>query len=242
MTALTKAAICGDMATVLSLLRQGANADEANERTETPLICAIYARRVDIAEVLLKAGADVNKLDKWGHTPLIEAANGGCVSIVMLLVEYGANLNCVDTNGDTPLLAALWRGDLRILATLLDNGADLDILRSDRGMETMACVKSKKDFETLEIVETALRLKDKKAADRQALQSAQQSFCNGKPLAEIFAAENWVGNFEGMKKKWLEVPAPLKETFDFATALTEAQQDSLPRSKFRFSPGSPKNS
>jgi hypothetical protein len=62
--------------------------------------------------------------------------------------------------------------------------------------------------------------------DRKKPQAKKSAF-KAEALADIFAAEKWVGKAEEMQREWEKVPARLKDDFDFAAALAEARQGTL---------------
>jgi ankyrin repeat protein len=70
---------------------------------ETPLLCAAFWGRDEIAKVLVSSGADVNAKAAKDVTPLHEAVRMGHVDIAKLLLEHGANKQAKDLKGETPL-------------------------------------------------------------------------------------------------------------------------------------------
>ena len=67
---LIKATSCGDVKTVETLLKLGANVNTQNRKKQTPLHLASYRAEHAIAKILLENGANVYAQDSNGRTPL----------------------------------------------------------------------------------------------------------------------------------------------------------------------------
>jgi len=115
----------GDIEKVRSLLKAGANVNEADS-FGTALHEAAKNRRSDIIRILLDAGADVNSRDQWGDTPLYWAAYKGPIESVKLLLDKGAEVNATDNAGSTPLMSAAEGIHADIIKLLISRGADID--------------------------------------------------------------------------------------------------------------------
>ena len=102
-----KAAKCGDLEKVRSLLRTDADLVNALDADgSTPLHCATWKGHLEIVAFLLDAGADVNahnRNEHWGTTPLHAAAHANQAAIAQLLIEHGAAVMAQDLNGKTPM-------------------------------------------------------------------------------------------------------------------------------------------
>jgi ankyrin repeat protein len=99
-TPLADAARAGDVATVRSLLAQGADPNAvAGQNNWTPLLHAIHTHQVASVEALLSGGADVNRIAGDGVTPLMMAAGYGYGDIVLVLLKHGANPRIADSGG-----------------------------------------------------------------------------------------------------------------------------------------------
>jgi uncharacterized protein len=87
---------------VATLLAAGADVELRNssETTgsvdDTPLHCAAFWGRDEIAKMLIDAGADVNALNERKSTPLHEADRTGSMTIAKLLLAHGADLSARD--------------------------------------------------------------------------------------------------------------------------------------------------
>ncbi|KAI9506193.1 ankyrin repeat-containing domain protein, partial [Coemansia spiralis] len=62
----------------------------------TPLMWAVYQRKVEMVEFLIRVGANVNAQDQMGRTPLHYSLMGSIVPIISLLLVKGANPNMKD--------------------------------------------------------------------------------------------------------------------------------------------------
>ena len=135
---LIKAVQKGKVEQVRKLLAEGANPNAYGDRMaydgspwggQTALV---YAKKLEIAQILLDAGADINAVDQAGWPPLMWAFSPKELEKVKWLIKHGANVNYNRTNR-TPLTAAIendyyWE---RVEA-LLNAGADVN-LRDRKG-------------------------------------------------------------------------------------------------------------
>src|SRR4029077_19869360 len=84
-TPLADAARAGDIATIRSLIAQGADPNEAAGQNHwSPLLHAIHKGQMHSIEALLDGGADINRVSGDGITPLMMAAGYGYTDIVQL--------------------------------------------------------------------------------------------------------------------------------------------------------------
>lgn len=121
----------GQLGTVDFLLKRGANPNQRDSRTRTPLGWAIGASRtevphetrVQICKRLLQGGADPNLKvsSQEGYTPLHDAAFGGESEMVSLLLAAGANVNATNYEGLTALNFA---ANVKVARLLIAAGAD----------------------------------------------------------------------------------------------------------------------
>ncbi len=75
---------------VMTLLTNGARAQQADVDGNTPLHGAALTREATIAAMLIDAGADPNAVNREGLTPLGLAARAGNEVVVRFLLEHGA--------------------------------------------------------------------------------------------------------------------------------------------------------
>lgn len=105
LAALHQAARRGNLTKVEQLLKgkSKAQADEAGEFNDTPMMWAAYEGHPKVVNRLLAMGANVKAVDKLNLTPLhLAAANGHC-EIITALLSKGANPKAIDVHGKTPL-------------------------------------------------------------------------------------------------------------------------------------------
>lgn len=129
MSDLAKAITEGDVAAVVSALKEGASPRESAwrktvlPRQPTPLLLAVQSGSRPIVELLLDAGAPVDEDTTSWNSPLAVACHAGDTEMVELLLEKGADINYARAGHSTPLEEAAFcsRGDL--VALLLERGA-----------------------------------------------------------------------------------------------------------------------
>jgi len=110
-TALALAAHFGHLDTMRLLLDRGADAGVVSRHPVgvTPLIAALFGRRVEAAKMLIARGADVHTgrggkgWPRAGWGPLHYAAAYGFDDIVVMLLDRGASPDAQDDSGATPL-------------------------------------------------------------------------------------------------------------------------------------------
>ncbi|MFN0134891.1 MAG: ankyrin repeat domain-containing protein [Phycisphaerae bacterium] len=123
---LIKAVEAGDIASLRSLLDEGADPNFKTSYGETPLFLAINRHHDDVAMLLLDAGADANATADDGATPLFWAARHGRVNMVARLLEWSANVHASRDGVVPPLAIAVTNGHTEVVRLLLRNGADPD--------------------------------------------------------------------------------------------------------------------
>jgi ankyrin repeat protein len=123
--ALAHAAVEGDIATVRTLVADGADVNVRDSGGNTPLFEAALFGHPDTVEALLAAGAEVDPRDIRGDTPLLRASQYGYTPIVRLLLAAGADVNAQNGADWTPLMQAAYGGYAETVQTLLDAGASL---------------------------------------------------------------------------------------------------------------------
>ena len=144
---LIKAVKAGKVEQVRKLLNEGANPNAYGDKeahSGTPWggqTALVYAKNLEIAQMLLDAGADVNAMDQNGWTPLMWAYTPKELEKVKWLIKHGANVNHILASGHTPLTLAIhsdyyWE---RVEA-LLNAGADVN-LRDQKGYGPLVYAK-----------------------------------------------------------------------------------------------------
>ncbi len=125
---LADAAENGDGATVLSLLKAGADANSTQTDGTTALHWAAYNDDMNTAKLLIGSGADVNAVNNYGVPPLSLACTNRNAALVKLLLDAGADPNAARQGGETILMTAARTGSLEAAAALLAHGADPNAL------------------------------------------------------------------------------------------------------------------
>jgi ankyrin repeat protein len=121
--ALINASQQGDLATVDSLLKQGASPNAYDKFLRTALMFAISGNYPEVAKRLVEGGADVNFDSMKLTTPLMVASLKGNVDMIRFLLEKGANVNKKDENSQTALSIAENANQTEAAKLLREKGA-----------------------------------------------------------------------------------------------------------------------
>ena len=127
--ALAKAAAKGDMATVMEILRAGANINHASKSDSSAIYAASKSGQLAMVQFLIDKGAEVNVENGHFGNALQAAAlsrRKDATRIVRTLLEHGADLNVQGGEYGTALQAAASRNSPKLVQILLDNGADVN--------------------------------------------------------------------------------------------------------------------
>ena len=129
-----EAAARGDLESVRTLLRDGADVNAAQGDGMTALHWAALRGDSEMVSVLVYAGANVASTTRLGaYTPLHLASRDGRAEAVTLLLEAGSDANAATTTGATPLHLAAAGGDVPTLTGLLEAGAGVDAQEQANG-------------------------------------------------------------------------------------------------------------
>ncbi|BFZ25392.1 hypothetical protein BsWGS_28431 [Bradybaena similaris] len=129
---------------VSTLLKMGAQVDNADVRGNTPLIACAWTDNARIAGLLIQHGANINLPDVKGCTPLQHACTNVARNVVLELLQHNCDVNHQCDSKRTALMLALpsfynssvagkkITDMLSICEMLIDFGCDLNI-QDDRG-------------------------------------------------------------------------------------------------------------
>ena len=127
------AAMRGDRADVLAMIKQGADVNAPQGDGATALHWAARHGDADLVTALVNAGANVRGTTTFGaFTPLHLAAERGAAPIVKTLLTAGSPVDARTSTGATALMLASAAGDAAAIAALLDKGADVNAKETDR--------------------------------------------------------------------------------------------------------------
>jgi len=136
-TALTMAALEGELAAVDLLLAHGADVNGVDGEHFSPLMLAAMAGHVDVVTTLIGRGAKIDLTQmtddkkaggqsQSGRTALHWAAAQGESVAAKVLVDSGALVNALSTKKQTPLALACSQGHEEIVQLLVEADARLD--------------------------------------------------------------------------------------------------------------------
>jgi uncharacterized protein len=127
------AAMRGDRADVLAMIKQGADVNASQGDRVTALHWAARHGDADMVTALIAAGANPRIVTSFGeYTPLHLAAERGAGPVVAALLRAGSPVDARTATGATPLMLAAAAGDTAAIAPLVDAGADVNARETDR--------------------------------------------------------------------------------------------------------------
>jgi len=164
-TPLHAACAKGCLATVQSLLAQGASPNTQDNAGWTPLHEAATGGRLDLARLLLEAGARPSVPSKDDRvTALHDAVVSGQLELVRLLVAKGADRDARDSKGNTPRDIAGRLGDemVEVIENTVVEVQEEDIMETSLEPQDMVlCLSKKVAADTKQVkmlTETAVRM------------------------------------------------------------------------------------
>lgn len=122
-TRLHRECIKGDIATILSLLDNGADPRTRDCEGKTPLHNACLLGHAEVARILIERKADINLVDTSGCTPLeASLTSPRSLSLAGFLISYGALPEFTERGNETLLHEACAEGVFALVKALLDKG------------------------------------------------------------------------------------------------------------------------
>jgi ankyrin repeat protein len=134
---LVDAARDGDLITVRSLLKRGADPNQAAPDGSTAVHWAVHRDNLDMLNALLEAGARPDRVTRYNVAPLTLAAQNGNAALVERLLAAGANPDTVSEEGQTVLMTAARNGSVAAVRALLQRGAQAGLAESFRGQTAL---------------------------------------------------------------------------------------------------------
>ena len=150
---LRRAAIKGDVDSVKTLLKTGANVNFIAGGW-TILMFVAREGHTEIAKILLDNGADPSAKDTNGATALTISAEHGNVKIIKLLLAKGADIDVRNDHGNTALMYGAEYGHLDVIKTLLAAGADFTFKDKD-GETALMTARRRKQTEIEQLLKNA---------------------------------------------------------------------------------------
>ncbi len=124
---LHQAAHQGDVETILSLVKAGAELEIRDSAGRTPLIVAAFASHEAVVKQLAKAGADLNALENRAYDIVTIASVANDLEMLDLALDLGASAGNITSPYDgTALIAAAHLGHHEVVDSLIKADAPLD--------------------------------------------------------------------------------------------------------------------
>lgn len=200
----------GRKAIVSLLLSAGATPNFLNDKGESPLMKAIYAKDVETTKVLLNAGADLNVMDEDGYNPLCYAIHVNSLDLVKILINAKSPVNKNYKSEVTPLRLAVLNRNADIIKLLIDAGGNVNE-QDEHGESLLAYATYKADITITDLLRShGAKQGAKEKVDNfpriaQAIQSnnlavVKQSIINGEKAEPNMLYEPiWAENVEMIK-------------------------------------------
>jgi ankyrin repeat protein len=134
---LVEAARNGDVGAVRSLLKGGADPNQAAPDGSTAVHWAVHGDNLAMLNALLDAGARPDAVTRYRIAPLTLAAQNGNATLVERLLSVGARPDTVSGEGQTALMTAARNGGVAVVRALLKRGAQVGLTESVRGQTAL---------------------------------------------------------------------------------------------------------
>ena len=135
MLSLWEACVRGDITSLRLAVQGGADVNERDGVTMTPLMWAAHRGKAEISELLLQQpGIDIDCTDEDGRSAMHYACLFGRVEVLRMLLatQSEGSMNQPDKGGQTPLMSASSYGHVACV-TLMVGVAGLDLGTGDEG-------------------------------------------------------------------------------------------------------------
>jgi uncharacterized protein len=128
-TAVHRAAHCGDVRVVKTLIAAGADVNAKTKQNVTPLLISIAMMCPDsaVTMALIEAGADVKAAEDGGDTAIVIAGTESSLEVLQELLKRRANVDAQGQGGETALHYAAMNNLLDRTEILLKAGVSFDI-------------------------------------------------------------------------------------------------------------------
>jgi len=136
-TRLVDAARNGELGTVRSLLKGGADPNQTAADGSTAVHWAVHRDNLEMLNALLDAGARPDRVTRYKVAPLTLAAQNGNGALVERLLAAGANADTVSEEGQTVLMTAARNGSVAVVRALLGRGAQVGLAESFKGQTAL---------------------------------------------------------------------------------------------------------
>ena len=147
------AAMRGDAAAVASLIKDGADVNQAQGDGMTALHWIALNGDADTAALLLTAGANVEPHTRLGgYTPLHLARSRGHAAVVMKLLDAGSTVGATTDTGVQPIHLAAQAGNPQAVAALLAKGADINVPDGTHGRTPLVFAVSQNRLDVMKLL------------------------------------------------------------------------------------------
>jgi ankyrin repeat protein len=134
---LVDAARNGDHATVVALLAERADPNQAESDGTTALHWAAHYGDSELVAKLLVAGADVGAANDYGATPMSEAAVAADAAVLEALLDAGADVDSPNADGQTALMVVARGGNTAAAELLIERGANVNARERRKGQTAL---------------------------------------------------------------------------------------------------------
>ena len=147
------AAMRGDLVTVRTLLRDGADVNAAQGDGMTALHWTALNGHLETMNVLLYAGATTEPLTRVGrYTPLHLASSRGQAAVVARLLEAGSKPGLATDTGVQPIHLAAQAGSADAVKALIDRGADVNARDATHGRTPLVLAVSQNRIDAMNVL------------------------------------------------------------------------------------------